>query len=128
MLMLQTINPQAAPPAIGPFSHAVMTEGKLLFVSGQGPQDPASGAFRLGAFADEVRLTMANMATVLQDAGSDWDQVVRIGVYLTDTARFGEFNAIYSEILGAAKPARTTIICQLLAGIQVEMDCVARVP
>ncbi len=126
--MQQIINPPTAPNVIGPFSHGVVTQGKLLFVSGQGPQDAATGGFRLGDFADEVRLTMANMATVLDAAGSGWDHVVRVGVYLTDTGRFAEFNSIYAEVLGDAKPARTTIICQLLAGIQVEMDCVARVP
>ncbi|MFZ4748030.1 MAG: RidA family protein [Sphingomonas sp.] len=126
--MQYVVNPPTAPDVIGPFSHGVVTEGKLLFVSGQGPQDATTGGFRLGDFADEVRLTLANMATVLGAAGSTWNDVVRVGVYLTDTKRFAEFNSIYAETLGDAKPARTTIICQLLAGIQVEMDCVARVP
>jgi 2-iminobutanoate/2-iminopropanoate deaminase len=126
--MYNIINPESAPAVIGPFSHGVVTQGKLLFVSGQGPQDAVNGGFRLGDFADEVRLTMSNMATVLNAAGASWNDVVKVGVFLTDTAHFAEFNAIYAEILGDAKPARTTIICQLLADIQVEMDCVARIP
>jgi 2-iminobutanoate/2-iminopropanoate deaminase len=126
--MMTIINPVDAPQVIGPFSHGIVTEGRLLFVSGQGPQDAATGGFRLGDFADEVRLTMQNMHSVLRAAGTDWEHVVRVGVYLTDADRFAQFNTVYSEIVGTAKPARTTIICQLLANIQVEMDCVARIP
>jgi 2-iminobutanoate/2-iminopropanoate deaminase len=126
--MLDQINPVAAPKVIGPFSHGVIVSGPILFVSGQGPQDALSGGFKLGNFEEEVRLTMHNLEVVLKEAGTDWQHVVRVGVYLTRREDFGQFNKIYAEILGAWKPARTTIICDLLADIQVEMDCVALIP
>jgi 2-iminobutanoate/2-iminopropanoate deaminase len=126
--MLRLVNPSSSPKVIGPFSHGVVASGHFLFVAGQGPQDAATGGFRLGDFEDEVRLTMLNMHQVLSEAGCDWSHVVRVGVYLTKREHFTRFNAIYSEVFGDNKPARTTIICDLLADIQVEMDCIALVP
>ncbi len=123
--MFSYLNPPGSPPAIGPFSQGVITQGRLLFVSGQGPQDPATGAIVNATFAEETAMTLANVQRVLEAADADWSCVVRVQVYLRDAARFAEFNAIYAEVLGAARPARTTIICELLAGIQVEVDCIA---
>lgn len=123
--MLQYLDPPGSPPAIGPFSQGVIAQGRLLFVSGQGPQDPETGAILNLDFESEVRLTLANVERVLRAAGTGWPEVARVQVYLRDAARFAEFNTIYAELLGSARPARTTIICGLLAGIQVEVDCVA---
>ena len=123
--MIEAVNPPEAPPVIGPFAHAVIATGRHLYVSGQGPQDPATGKIELGSFDFETRRTLENVERVLREAGADWSKVARVQVYLTDKARFAEFNAIYSEFVGEARPARTTIMCDLLAGIQVEVDCIA---
>jgi 2-iminobutanoate/2-iminopropanoate deaminase len=126
--MRKKIDPVGAPEVIGPFSHGILAEGRVLYVSGQGPQDPVSKTFRLGDFEQEVRLTMDNVGRVLSGAGAGWEHVVRVGVYLARTSDFGEFNRIYSEYVREPYPARTTIICSLLAGISVEVDCVAVLP
>jgi 2-iminobutanoate/2-iminopropanoate deaminase len=123
-----TVNPPGAPPVIGPFSHGIVAAGKFLFVSGQGPQEPDGSGFRLGDFEAEVRLTLDNVGRVLRGAGTDWSSVVRVGVYLARTEDFAAFNRIYAGYVSAPLPARTTIICQLLAGISVEVDCVAALP
>ena len=122
------VHPTDAPRVIGPFSHGVVASGRLLFVSGQGPQDPSSGGFRLGNFEEEVRLTLDNVGRVLRAAGTDWSSVVRVGVYLARKEDFAAFNALYAQYVQAPFPARSTIICQLLAGISVEVDCVAALP
>ena len=69
--MHSPINPPDAPEVIGPFSHGVVASGRLLFVSGQGPQDPITKSFRLGDFEDETRLTLDNVTRVLKAAGAD---------------------------------------------------------
>lgn len=123
--MREAINPPDAPEVIGPFSHGVVAEGRMLFVSGQGPQDPITKTFRVGDFEQEVRLTLENVARVLRHAKCGWGDVTRVGVYLARKEDFAEFNRIYAEFVEAPFPARTTIICSLLAGISVEVDCVA---
>lgn len=126
--MRQPIDPADAPEVIGPFSHGILATGRMLFVSGQGPQDPVSRTFHLGDFEEEVRLTLDNVARVLRAAGGDWTNVVRVGVYLRRTEDFAAFNRIYASYVTPPFPARTTIICDLLAGISVEVDCVAMLP
>ena len=123
--MRQKIDPADAPAVIGPFSHGIVATGRMLFVSGQGPQDPETKGFRLGNFEEEVRLTLDNVGRVLRGAGADWSHVVRVGVYLARKEDFAAFNAIYQDYAREPFPARTTIICSLLAGISVEVDCIA---
>ena len=123
-----SVTPTDGPEVIGPFSHGIVAEGRHLYVSGQGPQDPVSKTFRLGDFEAEVRLTLDNVGRVLAAAGAGWADVARVGVYLSRVEDFGEFNRIYSEYVVQPFPARSTIICTLLAGISVEVDCVAVLP
>lgn len=126
--MRHVVNPADAPPAIGPFSQGLITRGRQLFVSGQGPQIADGSGFALGDFEQEVRITLDNLTRVLREAGADWGHVARVGVYLTRAEDFVAFNRIYAEYAIAPYPARTTIICALLAGIAVEVDAIAVLP
>ena len=114
----------AAKPA-GPYSHAVVANG-FVFVSGQGPADPATNAVPDG-FADQVRQTLRNLQTILRGVGADLRDVVKINAYLSDVTRFREYNEVYKEFFTADPPARTTVGSQLV-GIQVEIDCIAVLP
>ena len=109
----------------GHYSHAVIANG-MVFVSGQGPVDPATGKMS-DNFAEQVRQTIRNLKTILNSAGADLRDVVNINAYLTDLTRFGEYNEVYREFFQNEPPARTTIGCQLY-GIQVEINCVAVLP
>ena len=109
-------------PPVGPYSHAVVANG-FVFVSGQGPIDPATGRAP-AEFAEQVRQTMRNLATVLDAAGSTLDDIVKMNCYLTDLTRFKEFNEIYRQSMPPGFPARTTVATGLL-GILVEIDCIA---
>ncbi len=109
----------------GPYSHAVVAGG-MVFVSGQGPADPATGRVPDG-FAAQVEQTMRNVQTILEGAGASLRDVVKVGVYLSDLTRFAEYNAIYQRFFPESPPARTTVGCQLL-GILVEIDCIAVLP
>ncbi len=113
---------------LGPYSPAVIAEGRFVFVSGQGPlrdgsYDPGGGV------AGETRLALANMFTILTAAGCGPADVVRCGVFLTDIAEFEEMNGAYAAAFPDPPPARTTVqVAALPGGIRVEIDCVAVLP
>jgi 2-iminobutanoate/2-iminopropanoate deaminase len=95
-------------PAIGPYSHAIDSEG-LVFLSGQTPIDPATGALVHGGIAEQTRQAFANLFRVLASAGLTPDDVVKVNVYLTDMRDFAAMNAVYETQFQPPYPARTTI-------------------
>jgi 2-iminobutanoate/2-iminopropanoate deaminase len=123
--MRKAIMVDGAAKAGGHYSHAVIANG-FVYVSGQGPVDPATNVMP-DAFAAQVRQTLRNLQTILKGAGADMKDVVKVNAYLSDITRFQEYNTIYKEFFPSEPPARTTIGCQLV-GIQVEIDCVAALP
>jgi len=117
-----------APPAVGPYSHAVKANG-FLFLSGQGPMTPdGSGPIR-GTVEEETRATFENVKAVLADAGADLDAVVKVTAYLSDMVNFGKFNDVYKTYFVENQPARTCIQAgRLPMDIQVEIDVIAVIP
>ena len=122
--MRRTVMADKGPAPAGPYSHAVVANG-FVFISGQGPVNPETGAMP-DAFADQVRQTFKNVQTILEAAGSSLDDVVKVNAYVTDLTRFAEFNEVYKEFFQADPPARTTVATALL-GILVEVDCIAAI-
>jgi 2-iminobutanoate/2-iminopropanoate deaminase len=116
----------AAPSATAPFSDAVLTEGRLAFLAGQGPilNGPVAG----GSIAEQTRVTLQNLAAVLERLGADASAVVNCTCYLADLAGLDEFNAAYLEFFGDHRPARTTVQAQLIGGIGVEITAVVALP
>ena len=115
----------AAPKAIGPYSQALVVGG-WVFLSGQIPLDPATGELVGGGFAGQAARALANLDAVLTAAGCDRTAVAKVTVYLTDLARFGEFNGIYAEFFGSHRPARAVVgVAGLPRGAQVEVEAVA---
>ena len=115
---------EGAARAGGCYSHVVVANG-FAFVSGQVPKDPVTMAVP-DKFADQVRLAISNVRTILNGINLGLEDIVKMNVYLTDGSRFAEYNSIYSEFFPEAPPARTTIGCQL-PGILIEIDCIAAV-
>lgn len=114
-----------APKAIGPYSQAVKLNG-LLYTSGQVALDPATGNLAKGDFAAQTRQVFANLRAVLAASGSDFSRVLKATVYLIDMNDFQTLNAIYGEIFGEHKPARTTVaVAQLPKSAAVEIDLIA---
>jgi 2-iminobutanoate/2-iminopropanoate deaminase len=107
-----------------PYSQGVMA-GDLLYVSGNVGTDPATGK-PPAAFGDAARQSLANLQSILKAAGLDWEDVVKVNVYVTEMKRYEEFNAIYTKALPAPYPARTflAVAALPLAG-QVEVEAVA---
>jgi 2-iminobutanoate/2-iminopropanoate deaminase len=123
--MRETVTAEKGPEPAGPYSHAVVANG-FVFISGQGPVDPETGAMP-DAFADQVRQTLSNVQTILEAAGSSLEHVVKVNAYVTDLTRFAEFNEVYKEFFSEDPPARTTVAVSLL-GFLVEVDCIAVLP
>jgi 2-iminobutanoate/2-iminopropanoate deaminase len=126
--MIERIVAPGAPKAQGPYSHAVKAGG-FIYVSGQAALDPATNTFAVGPVAEETRLTIENIRTILEASGATLADVIKCSVFLADIRDFAEMNAVYDEYFGQAKPARTTVQATLPGkGIKVEIDCVAYKP
>src|SRR5882757_5252021 len=124
--MRRVITTDRAPVPVGPYSQAVV-DGETLYVSGQGPGNPATGVLELGDTRTQTRQVLENIKAILEAAGSSLDKVQRCNVYLRDIADFGAMNEIYSGYFSAPYPARTTIQAGALpGGISVEIDCISR--
>ena len=112
----------------GAYSQAIVADGPMAYVSGQGPVDPVTGEFRLGSIGEQAKLVFDNIATLLEEAGTSWADVVRVGIFLADLSDFAEMNALYETYLTKPYPARTTVQAGLPAGMLIEVDCIAVVP
>ncbi|HKH79588.1 MAG TPA: RidA family protein [Solirubrobacteraceae bacterium] len=123
----QTISAPGAPPAIGPYSHAVRAGG-LLFCSGQIPLDPATGELAGSTAAEQARRCLENLRAVCEAAGTSLAQAVRLTVYMTDLAEFAAVNEVYGSFFEEEPPARVTVgVAQLPKGTQVEIDAIVAV-
>lgn len=141
--MNQSINSNEAPKAVGAYPHARKV-GNLLFLSGVGPRNANSGAhdsqvngleldhngnFKAFDFEAQVHAVFANVKAILESAGSDWEKLVDITVFLVDMKRdFHTFNRIYAEYFKDNKPCRTTVaINSLPTPIAIELKCIAEI-
>lgn len=119
------IHSDRAPKAIGPYSQAVRF-GDTLYLSGQTPIDPAAGKLVDGDIAAQARQVFENLAAVLAAAGASFDNVVRVGIYLTDLGNFAAVNDVMKQYFREPFPARSTIgVAALPLGAQVEIDMIA---
>lgn len=117
------------PKPAGPYSPGVGFE-RLIFISGQGAKDPATGELAGADAATQTRQCLANIQAILQADGSDLQHVLRCGVFLLDMDDFAAMNDMYESVFGEHRPARTTIQAAALPGkgMRVEIDCIAYRP
>jgi 2-iminobutanoate/2-iminopropanoate deaminase len=124
---MQTLSTPKAPAAIGPYSQGKILNG-LLFTAGQIPLIPETMEMVTGPIEAQTERVLQNLGAILAEAGTDWSRVAKTTVFLTDLADFGAFNAVYERILGAAKPARSTVqVAALPKGAKVEIELIAEV-
>jgi len=122
---MKALNTNNAPAAIGPYSQAIKT-GSLVFVSGQLPIDPATGAFPEGGIKEQTRQSLTNAKAILQSEGLDLKDVVKTTVLLSDIANFGPMNEVYAEFFAAPFPARSAFaVKDLPKGALVEIEMIA---
>ena len=117
------------PTPVGPYSPGVSFE-RLVFVSGQGATDPATGKLAGDDVEAQTTQCLKNIEAILKAAGSSLQHVLRCGVFLVDMREFAKMNAAYSTLFGEHRPARTTVQVAGLPGhgLLVEIDAVAYVP
>ena len=124
----ETVHAEGAPAAAGPYSHAVKSNG-LIFLSGQTPTDPATGALVEGSVGDQTRRCLDNLQVVAAAAGANLSDAVRCGIYVTDISTFKEVNEAYGAYFQSEQPARSTIgVAALPLGAEVEIDAVLAQP
>ena len=118
------IHSDRAPAAIGPYSQATRA-GNLVFFSGQIPLDPATGDLVGGDIAAQARRAFDNLKAVCEAAGGTMDDIVRVGLYLTDLAEFAAVNAVMGEYFAQADAGRSTVEVRALPkGAAFEVDAV----
>ena len=123
---MKAIHTVGAPAAIGPYSQAVDSGAGLVFVSGQLPIDPATGAFPEGGVAEQTRQSLLNAQAILRAAGLELSDVVKTTVFLADMGDFAAMNAVYATFFAEPFPARSAVAVKTLPkGAVVEIECIA---
>ena len=123
---MNAISTIKAPAAIGPYSQAIKVGG-LVFVSGQLPIDPATGAFAEGGIKELTRQSLTNMKAILEEADTSMANVLKTTVFLADMNDFAAMNEVYAEFFAAPFPARSAVAVKTLPkGALVEIECIAQ--
>jgi reactive intermediate/imine deaminase len=116
-----------APEPAGPYSQSARI-GRLVHAAGQGADDPATGRLAGPDIETQTRQCLRNVEAVLAASGATLDDVLRVGVFLTDRSDFEGMNAVYRTVFADPPPARTTVYVGLPGDLRVEIDALAVLP
>ena len=123
--MREVINSDRAPKAVGPYSQAIRTE-RFVFTAGQIAIDPGTGKLVEGGIREQTNQVITNLKEVLAAAGTDFSNVVKATVFLSDINDFAEFNRAYAEYFPSEPPARSAFqVAALPLGARVEIEMIA---
>lgn len=111
-------------PRIGPYSQAIRA-GHLVYTAGQPGIDPVTGAVAGDTFEAQARQAFANLAAVLEDAGSGLERVIKVTCFITDPAAFPTLNALFAEFFPETPPVRSAPIVQLPRGLLFSIEAIA---
>lgn len=126
--MTDKLRPILTPNATQPGGHyaQAMVHGGVVYVSGQLGFEPGTSTPELVSVEQQVRNCLANLSAILDEAGSSMDHVIRTTVYISDVTLWPEVNAVYADVFGDHRPARTIVPCNTLHhGFQIEIDAMA---
>ena len=122
---MDVVSTEKAPKALGPYSQAIKAGG-FVWCSGQIPIDPAVGAVTATTIEGQTCQAIANLKQVLEAAGAGLDRVVKTTVFIKDMNDFAALNAVYAEMFGATKPARSCVeVARLPKDVKLEIEAVA---
>jgi 2-iminobutanoate/2-iminopropanoate deaminase len=114
-----------APKPKGPYSQAVIHNG-LLYLSGQIPIDPETGILVKGGIEQETKTVLNNIRIIIEEAGAQMKDVLKVNCYLANLDDFESFNMAYKEFFSEDPPARTTFqVARLPLGVRIEIDAIA---
>ena len=123
--MKKPIATQNAPAAIGPYSQGV-DAGSIVFVSGQLPVDPSTGAFAEGGIAEQTNQSLTNIQAILAESGLTMDNVVKTTVFLKDMNDFAAMNQVYATFFTTNPPARSAVeVARLPKDARLEIEAIA---
>ena len=124
--MLDIVNTEKAPKAVGPYSQAIKV-GNLVFCSGQLGLDPKTNNLVEG-LENQTKQVLANMKAIIEESGSSIENVVKTTIFLTNIQDFALVNEIYANFFSSPFPARSTIeVSNLPKGACIEIECIAKV-
>jgi 2-iminobutanoate/2-iminopropanoate deaminase len=116
-----------APVPAGHYSQAVV-HGGFVFVAGQLPIDPKDPSREPGSIEEQAAQALANVAAILDAAGTGLDRVVQMTVYVSDVSLWGKVNTVYSRVMGNHRPARAVVPSgELRHGMLIEIQAIAAV-
>ena len=122
--MKKQVNTSSAPAAIGPYSQGVIA-GNLLFVSGQIPLNPADGSLVSDSLESQANQVFENLRAIIQEAGTSFEHVLKLTIYLTDLENFGAVNKVMENYFNEPYPARATVeVSRLPKDVEVEIDAI----
>lgn len=121
----KVIHTDRAPAAVGPYSQAVAW-GDTVYVSGQLPLDPKQGKIVAESIEDQTRQAMENLKSILEEAGSSLDRLLKVTIFLQDMGDFKRVNEVYGSFFSGGYPARCAYqVAKLPLGAEIEIDGIA---
>ena len=127
--MLKQVMTKNAPKAVGPYSQAIIDEElKTIYLSGQIAINPETNVFdESQSIEQQTKRIIQNLKAVLEDAGSDMGNILKVRIYMTDMSNFPKVNQVYGEFFSNHKPARVTVgVTSLPLGAKIEIECEAK--
>jgi 2-iminobutanoate/2-iminopropanoate deaminase len=122
--MKKQVNTSLAPAAIGPYSQGVIA-GNLLFVSGQIPLNPSDGSLVSDSLESQANQVFQNLRAIIQEAGTSFEHVLKLTIYLTDLENFAAVNKVMENYFNEPYPARATVeVSRLPKDVAVEIDAI----
>ncbi|MBQ9008358.1 MAG: RidA family protein [Clostridia bacterium] len=124
--MKKVIATNQAPAAIGPYSQGIEASGRMIFVSGQIPINPATGNIEATTIEEQTRQSLTNVKNILEAAGARLSDVVKTTVLLSDIGDFAAMNGVYAEFFKGDCPARAAFqVAAIPKGAKVEIEAIA---
>ena len=124
---MELIYPENMPKPKGHYSPALVHKG-IIYVSGQLPVSPDKTGHEIGSIEEQLEQVVKNLSNILESAGSNLDNVLRVTIYVSDVELWDRVNAAYSKLFGHHRPARTIVPTRdLHYGYQIELDAIAAV-
>ena len=124
--MAKTIHTDKAPAAIGPYVQAKIA-GQFLFASGQVPLSPETGQVVGTGIEEQTEQVLANIKAILNEAGTDFDHVVKTTCFLSDMRDFEAFNKVYQTAFEGEFPARSAVeVARLPRDVKIEIEVIAQ--
>lgn len=123
--MRQVFSIPGAPKPIGPYSQAVRVDN-TLYISGQIPLNPQTGELVLDSIEDATHRVLQNIQALVEVAGMQLSNVVKVSIFITDMNDFTKINAVYASYFSGDYPARETVqVSALPMGVPIEISCIA---